>query len=181
MPSTKHALGQGMMGSERYGDGLSTGIRPLTQVLGLTYTATQSQYGAAIGLTYSAQAPNVGILQLYFQVTPAQDFAINGDTTIVSPDQVTYTPIPVVARTLLANPIIQGYKVMIWTYTLLQLPEAQYLLSFYNPTSPLVVLTYPNDDGIWVQRRASMLPPGQGNRETVEVEDFSLSFLLLTD
>lgn len=172
-------LGTGSLGQVRIGDKSMAGVLPRSTALGLTFTVSESKYNLPLGLTYTAQANNVAILQLYFLATPPQGFSINGDTTIVTPDQVTIAPRPVVGRTLFANPLLQGYQIMTWTYTLLQQAEAQHLISFYNPASPQVTLVYINDEGTWVQRRATMVPPNLGNLETVAVEGFALQFLLL--
>lgn len=177
--STTHPLGNGMIGQVRLGDELASNLRPLTTAIPVTYTITFSKYAEAVGVTYTIQAPNTAIMQVYYVVAPPQHFAINSDATIIAPDQVQYNPRSVLARSLLATPLLQGYETMIWTYTVLQEHEAQHLLSFYNPLSPQVLLTYPDDNGVWVQRTASMLPPNEGQRETVTISGLTLTFLLL--
>ncbi len=172
-------VGKGVIGQVRYGDELTAGALSRTASLGISYSIAGSKYSVAMGLTYTVQHSNVGILQLYYLITPATSFAINGDATIVAPDQVTYTPRQVVAHDLLASPLLGGFAVVTWTYTMLLQPEAQHLLSFYNPLNPVVLLVYPSEDGIWVQRQATMVPPNYGSQETVSVQGLTLSFLIL--
>jgi hypothetical protein len=179
MTASKHPLGQGMLGQGRVGDGLASGIRPLSQALGLTYTIANSQHSQALGLTYTILKGGSANLLLYYTITPNPVFSINGDGSIIAPDQLTYVPKNVVARNLVAQPLIQGYYQIIWSYTNLQVFEAQHLLSFYNPANPQVVLTYPDEDGLWVQRQASILPPNYGSWETVSVLGLQISFLIL--
>jgi hypothetical protein len=172
-------FGLGVLGRERFGDQQAGGTLPRSTAMGLSFTVAASKYSVPMGLTYTLQANNVAILQLYYLIAPPTQFAINGDASIISPDQVTYTPRQVAARDLLGNPLFGGYAGVTWTYTLLQQVEAQYLLAFYNPVSPVVTLTYPSEDGLWVQRRASMLPPNYGSWETISVTGLTLTFLLL--
>ena len=179
MPATKHPLATGMLGEIRVGHQLASGLRPLTSAVPVTYTIANSQHSATTRVTYTVLKGGSSTIQVYYTCTSTSVFSINGDGTIIAPDQVTYTPRPVVAHTLIAQPLLQGYRMMTWTYTVLQEFEAMHLLSFYNPVSPMVLLTYPDENGLWVQRQASMLPPNYGQQETVTVSGFSLVFLLL--
>lgn len=172
-------FGKGLLGQVRYGDELAGGVLPRSAALGLSYSIATSKYSVAMGLTYTVQVANVGILQLYYQITPATAFALNGDASIVAPDQVTYTPRQVYAHDLLASPLFGGFAGVTWTYSTILPQEAQHLLSFYDPTNPVVLLTYPSEDGIWIQRQATMIPPNYGSRETVTVQGLVLSFLIL--
>lgn len=179
MTATTHPLGRGMIGQVRLGDELASGLRPHSAALLATYTITGSQYGRALSATYTIQATQAAVLLAYYTIAAPSFFAINGDATIIAPDQVTYIPRSVSAHTLLAQPLLQGYENMVWTYTQLQQAEAAALLAHYDPTNPQVVLTYPNADGLWVQRTVSMLPPNYGVQETVSVSGLTLTFLLL--
>jgi hypothetical protein len=172
-------IGSGTFGRHRFGDEVANGTLPRTAALGLSFAISGSQYSANMGLSFTVQAPRVAILQCYFLIAAPTQFAINGDGSIVSPDQVSYSPRTVAARDLLANPLFGGFAQMTWTYTTIQQAEAQHLLSFYNPGSPTVLLTYPDENGLWVQRRATMLPPNYGSWETVIVTNLVLTFLLL--
>ncbi len=169
-------LGRGVFGMARLGDLSMTATRGHATPLGLSYVVSPSKYAKPLGVTYVIQKANTGICLLYYLITPPSNFAINGDGTIIAPDQVTYTPRPVVGRSLLANPLLQGYSTMTWTYSTLQLSEYNHLLSFYKSQSPKVLLTFPDNTGTWVQRNASMLPPSYGLLETVQVTNVSLVF-----
>lgn len=179
MTATNHPLGQGMLAQARIGDGLASGLRPLTQSVGITYTIANSQHSEAVGLTYTILKGGSATALLYYTITPAPVFSINGDGSIIAPDQLTYVPRSVVARTLVAQPLLQGYEQMTWYYSALQVFEAQHLLSFYNPDSPQVLLTYPGEDGLWIQRQVAMLPPNYGSWETITVMGLTLNFLIL--
>lgn len=173
---SNNPLGQGMLGQSRLGDGSTSARRGYTQALAVTYRASGSKYAAALGVTYRAQKANTAPLLVFYTAIPLSVFSINGDATIVAPDQVTYTPRPVAARTLFGQPLLQGYRTMTWTYSELRQAEWKYLVSFYNPASPQVLVTYLDEHGIWVQRQVEMLPPTYGTQQTVEVQGAQLSF-----
>lgn len=173
---TANPLGRATFGMARLGDLSMTATRGHALPLGLSYVISPSKYAKPFGVTYVIQKANVGVCLLYYLITPPSNFAINGDGTIIAPDQVTYTPRPVVGRSLLANPLLQGYSTMTWAYSVLQLSEYNHLLSFYNAQSPKVLLTFPDNTGTWVQRNANMLPPAYGLLETVQVTNVSLVF-----
>lgn len=174
--TTLNPLGRGVLAQDRFGDGSSLGLRPLTQAMGLTYTISASKYSVAMGLTYTIQKANTASMLLYYVISPLAQFALNGDASIISPDKVTYTPRTVTARTLSANPLLQGYTQMTWTYSKLQLAEYQHLLSFYNPQATVVLVTYPDDNGTWQQQNLVMHPPQYGSQTTVIFNDVALIF-----
>ncbi len=169
-------LGAGTLGMARLGDEQMTLSRGHTSVLGVSYTISVSLHASALSVNYTVQKNNVAPLLVYYLISPLSVFSINGDATIIAPDQITYTPRPVTARTLLAGPILQGYKTMTWQWTTLQLPEWQHLISFYNPQSPGVTLTYPDETGTWVNRQVELLPPNFGQQQTVVLEGASMTF-----
>lgn len=144
--------------------------------MSVQYTIVSTQFGVAVPVTYTIERANVSPLLLYYLITPPANFAINGDGSIIAPDQLIYTPRPVAGRTLIAGPLLQGYEQMTWIYTTMQPAEFTHLLSFYDPTNPVVTLTYLDKTGTWVQRRAYMHPPTYGTRETVAVNGVSLVF-----
>lgn len=171
-----NTIGQGVLAQVRYGDEQATALRPLTQAIGLSYTVSTSRFAAPLALAYTIMRPNVASMQLFYTIAPLVPFAINGDSTIVKPDQMVHSPRPVVARTLIAGPQIQGYKTVTWTYSVLQLAEYNHLISFYNPRNPVVLLTYPDENGVVVQRNATMHPPAYGTQTTVTMTSVSFIF-----
>ncbi len=176
MASNPNPLGVGTLGMARLGDEQMTLSRGRTSVLGVSYSISVSLHAASVAVNYSVQKNNVTPLLVYYLISPLSVFSINGDATIIAPDQITYTPRPVTARTLLAGPILQGYKTMTWQWTTLQLSEWQHLASFYNAQSPGVTLTYPDETGTWVQRAVTMIPPQYGQQQTVVLEGMSMTF-----
>jgi hypothetical protein len=174
--TTIYPLGKGALAQVRLGDEQTTNSRPLSAALGLTCTISASQYSAALGLTCTIQRANVASLLLYCVIVPASAFAINGDGTIIAPDQITYTPRDVVGRTLSANPLLQGYASMTWNYSKLQLAEFTQLLSYYNPLSPVVLVTSPDENGNWIQQQLVMHPPTYGSQSTVIMNNVALTF-----
>lgn len=175
-----NTLGKGVLAQIRLGDGLATQVRPLTNAMGLSYTISSSQKAQSCPLTYSIQVGNVAPMLLYYLIAPGGAFAINGDATIVAPDVAQHVPRPVTARTLIAEPLLQGYKSMNWNYQVLQLAEYSQLLSYYNPQSPVVLLTYPDETGTWQQCEAVMHPPQYGSQKTLYYYDVVLTFTRLT-
>lgn len=169
-------LGQGVFGQARLGDEQNTNVFPRRNALGITYTIVQSQHSTSLALSYTLQRNLRAPLVLYYLIGPTLAFAINGDTTIVAPDQITYTPRPVTNYALSGQPLLQGFKTMAWTWTTIQEPEAMHLLSFYDPQNPQVLLSYPDETGTWVQRQVFMLPPNYGAQETVSVTGLVLTF-----
>lgn len=169
-------LGRGLLGQERFGDQGSTATIPRPNALGVTYTISLSGNWSPLQVTYTVQAANVAPLLVYYLITPPSRFAINGDGSIVRPDQVAYIPRPVASRSLVGGPFLQGYKTMSWTWTTLQVAEFNKLIGFYNPQSPIVQITYPDETGTWVQRQAVMLPPQYGTQSTISVSDVVFTF-----
>ena len=160
----------------RFGDLSSSGVRAYAYGLAVSYTVVPSQYAAPLHVTYRIEGPGVAPMLVYYLVVPPTGFTINGDATIVSPDMVNYIPRPVTGRTLLAEPLLQGFRTMTWTWSVLRESEAEHLFSFYDPQNPWVILVYPDETGTWRQVRAAMLPPQYGVRETVSVTNVVLTF-----
>jgi hypothetical protein len=171
-------LGNGVLAQARLGDESMVTTRGLSVGLPISYTVSISKYGAGLPLSYTVQRSPNNPLLLYYVISPTSAFAINGDSTIISPDRITYSPRPVTARTLLAEPIIQGYRVMNWQYSTIEPDKWAHLVSYYNPQQPVVTLTYPDDRGSWAQTQARMLPPVWGSWETMLVSGASLSFVI---
>lgn len=155
-------IGKHILGGARIGDGATAFRIGRSRSLALTYTISVSRYAVPLSLTYTIEKKNVAPLLLYYLITPPSSFAINGNGAIVRPDSITYTPRQVSARTLLGGPLLQGYTQMVWNYSVLQWAEFQTLVQYYNPQSPLVTLTYPDEHGTWVQRQVVMTPPTYG-------------------
>lgn len=174
-----NTLGQGILAQVRPGDEQSTGLRPLYNTVGLSYTLSISQYTQSLSLTYTIQKAGRTALLLFYFIQPTSQFAINSDNTIIAPDKVVYNPRSVVGHTLLAMPVIQGLESMIWSYSVLEQSAYQHLLSFYNPQNPTVLLTYPDKHGVWQQRQATMRPPAYGTATTVVYTDVVLTFTRL--
>lgn len=172
-------LGTFIYGSPRYGDNLGIALYPRINALGITYTISPSKYGAPMALTYTIQRPHTAPLLIYYLVSPPSQFSINGDSSIINPDQLSYVPIPVSARTLLASPILQGLKGVTWVYTVLAWSEFNRIIAHYNPASPIVMIGYPDEYGTWVQRSAVMHPPSYGQMQTMYVYNVSFSFSIL--
>ena len=178
MTSVYAPLARGVLAQARTGDGLETQLRPLTNALSVSYTISLSKYGVAFSATYVVENANVAPLLLYYQVAPPADFTINGNGFIVQPDQVTYTLRPIANRTLIGGPLLQGVPQVIWTYSVMNIDEFDLLIGFYNPQSTLVTITYPDENGAWVQRKAVMVPPTYGSRQTTMVYGVALTFLV---
>ncbi len=176
---SSNPLGHNVLGQARYGDLSLNSIRSLTSAITVSYTTVGSPFATALSVSYSAQWTRGNTLLIYYLTTPTPAFSINGDTTIISPDRITYVPRPVVSRTLIAGPILQGYDSMQWTYTVLMGTEFTHLFSFYDPTNPVVTLVFPDKTGTWVQRQVVMHPPTYGSRTTVVVNNAVLSFTRL--
>lgn len=160
----------------RLGDLSTSGVRAYRDGLATVYTITQAGNGAPLAVPYRIEGMGVAPILVYYLTVPPAGFTINGDSTIVSPDQVNYIPRPVTGRTLLAGPLLQGFRTMTWTWSVLQRPEAEHLFSFYDPQHPWVLLVYPDETGTWRQVRAAMLPPQYGAQETVSVTNVVLTF-----
>jgi hypothetical protein len=176
--ATPNPLGHGVFGQARYGDENMVATRGLTIALPLSYTISPSKYAVALPLSYTVQHSPSNPFLLYYVIAPTGAFAINGDSTIISPDRITYAPRPVTGRTLLAEPIIQGYKVMNWVYSTIEPDKWAYLVAYYNPQNPTVLLTFPSDRGFWEQKNVRMLPPTWGSWETMLVSGASLAFVI---
>lgn len=162
MTNLVEPIGLGLLGQSRYGDQSTVQLIPHRASLGLSYSITASKYSLGLGLSYTLQRPNTGPLLLYYLITPPSNFALNGDGSIIRPDQITYQPRTVAARTLLGGPLLQGYASMSWQYSVLQWSEFSQLVSFYNAANPVVRVTYPDEQGTWVQKSAVMHPPTYG-------------------
>ncbi len=176
---TVSGLGTWIYGQPRYGDGLGISLLPRKQAMGITYSISPSKYAVAMGLTYTVQRPHTAPLLLYYLISQPSQFSINGDSSFVNPDQITPVPIPAVARTLLASPILQGMKVITWTWSVLAWSEWQKIIAHYNPNSPIVTIGYPDETGTWVMRQAVLHPPTYGQMQTMYVYAAALSFLIL--
>lgn len=172
------AVGLTGPGTTRLGDGLESTLRPHAIALALTYTVVISKYAVPLQITATVERRDVAPLLLYYLVTSPSDFAINGISSIVQPDHVTYTLRPVVGRTLIAGPLLQGVPMVVWNYAVLSVDEFNAIINLYNPQNPLVTITYPDENGTWLQKKAVMEPPSYGNRQTMFVFDLALSFIL---
>jgi hypothetical protein len=168
-----------ILGVSRFGDGLGIAYYPRTNTLSLSYTASPSKYSVPMGVTYTIQRYHTSILMLYYLVAPPSRFSINGDSSIIRPDQMTPVLRPVVARTLLAAPVIQGFEGVTWTYSVLQWSEFNQIISHYNPNSPIVTIGFPDKTGTWVLRQAVFHPPVYGEMQTKLIYNVSLSFSIL--
>jgi hypothetical protein len=172
-------LGTWLYGPSRYGEGLGIALYPKTNVLGITYTTSISKYAVPIGVSYTIQRPRTAPMLVYYLVTPPSQFTINGDGSIINPDQVSYVPIPVTARTLLASPILQGLKGITWSYAVLAWADFNRIAIHYNSKSPIVTIGYPDETGTWALRMAVMHPPVYGTMQTMYVYNASFSFSIL--
>ena len=179
MPAgTKYPLGQGLLGEVRPGDELQNGILLRAAALSLTADIAASQHSAAIIISGRISLTDAAPLLLFALLLPGGAFAINGDSSIIAPDQVNYIPRGVAARTLLGGPILQGFPQVVWTYSTIMRSEFAAILKYYNPQSPAVTLTYPDQGGTWVQRRAIMRPPTYGTQWTVSISGLVLTFII---
>lgn len=169
-------LGQLLYGQARYGDGSTVSLLPRLNALSISYVISPSKYTVPLGITYTVEYGNTTPLLIYYLITPPSNFAINGDGSIIRPDRITYTPRPVTARTLLGGPYLQGYRTVTWSYTVLQWTEFQQIISHYDPTNPVVTLTYPDETGTWVQRSVVMHPPQYGDMTNFIISNVILSF-----
>lgn len=176
MPNPLYPLGHVIGGQTRLGDGSSTLLHPLTNAIPVTYTISSSQYAAVATVSYTTMAANVQSCRVYYTVSAQPFFAINGDASIVAPDQVVYTPRPVSGRTLVGTPQLQGYITMTWQWSVMMVEEWSKIIQYYNPFNPTVFITYPDDNGQWVQRQATLHPPTYGTQSTISVSGASLNF-----
>lgn len=174
--SAPQTLGSFALGMARLGDDEQVLSRQRTSVLSTSATLSSSKYALGLATSATIQRNHIAQVLTYCLVTTQGSFSLNGDTTIVAPDQVTYTPRAITGRTLLAQPLLQGYKTMQWYYSTIEPQEWQKLVSFYNPQSPTVTVTYLDENGIWVQRQAELLPPNYGQQQTVVVSGAFLTF-----
>lgn len=168
-----------LYGLSRFGDGLRISLLPKQNALGISYVITPSMYASPIPASYTIQRPNTVPLLAYYLITPPSRFSINGDGSIIRPDQINYALRPVTARTLLAGPILQGYETMTWTYSVLSWSEWNRIISHYSPASPVVTLVYPDATGTWAQRQATMHPPAYGTMQTFLIYNATLSFSII--
>jgi hypothetical protein len=168
-----------IFGQPRYGDELGISLLPRVNAMGLSYIIVASKYAVPMGLTYTIQRPHTAPMLIYYLIVPPSNFTINGDGSIINPDQMNYGPRPVVARSLLATPIEQGLDAVTWSWAILSWPEYKQIVSHYNPVSPIVTIGYIGEDGNWAQRQAVMHPPTYGHMETMLFYDTSILFSIL--
>ena len=171
--------GTSVYGLARFGDGLAVSIKPKKNAMGISYSITPSKHAQPMGVTYTVQKPNTAPMLIYYLVTPPSTIAINGDGSIKKPDRVTYTPRPVAGRTLIGGPLLQGYPLVTWSYTVLSWSDLQSFMKYYNPTNPIVTVIYPDETGTWIQRLGVMHPPTFGDMQTMLVTNVSISFSIL--
>lgn len=174
-----NTLGEATLAMTRLGDGAASSQRPNVHAILLTYDIVTSQYSEPFLLTYTVEAANIAQVFLYYLVTPTIAFNIDGDSSIISPDQITYTPRTVANRSLVGTPQLQNYKSMTWAWTVLQINEYTTLIAHYNPLNPIVTLVYPDETGTWVQRQAVMHPPAYGTQTTQIVNNVTITFTRL--
>jgi hypothetical protein len=160
------------------GNGGYTFQRPVSQALQISYTIGISKYTSALQISYTIEKKHVTPLMLYYEIAPATTFALNSDEHIIKPDHITYTPAPVTGHTLIGGLLIQGYRQMTWTYAALRWSEFQHLLSFYNPQSPRVKVTFLDEYGNWVTQSLMMRAPTYGSQQQMMIYDVSLVFLI---
>lgn len=175
----KQALGTGVFGLDRLGDGNQNLLVAQRNALAVTYSIVPFKYNVPLTVTWTVQRAAASALLVYYLVTPTPDFAIDGDTSIIKPDKITYTPRSVSGRTLVGGPVLQGYSVMSWQYSVLSWSEWNQLISHYNPLDPVVLLTWPDEYGTWQQKNVVMLPPTYGGMTTLLVTGAVLSFTRL--
>lgn len=175
----KQALGTGVFGLDRLGDGNQNLLVPQRNALLVSWTTQISKYSKPLSVTWTVQRPNASALLVYYLVTPTPDFAIDGDTSIIKPDKITYTPRSVSGRTLVGGPVLQGYALMSWQYSVLTWPEWNQIISHYNPLDPVVLLTWPDEYGTWQQKNVVMLPPTYGGMTTTLISGAVLTFTRL--
>ena len=118
-------------------------------------------------------------MMLYYTISPQEFISINGDSSIIAPDQITYTPRIVSNRTVVGTPQLQNYKTMTWAWSVLSVSEYSDLIAHYNPNNPIVTLVYPDETGTWVQRQAVIHPPSYGTQSTQFVNNVSMTFTRL--
>lgn len=168
-----------IFGQPRYGDELGISLLPRVNAMGISYSVTLSKYAVNMGITYKVQKPHTAPMLIYYLITPPSNFTINGDGSFINPDQMNYGPRPVVARSLLATPIEQGFDTVTWSWSVLSWPEYHQIISYYNPAAPIVTIGYFGQYGNWEQRQAVMHPPTYGHMETMLFYNTSLLFSIL--
>lgn len=120
-------------------------------------------------ITYSiTQHSSISLPVFYLIGARYPAYSINNDYTIPAPESMNYISPAQVGLDLNLGVLVQGYASVVWSWQSLSYAEAQKLLSFYDPTMPAVMITYPSDLGFWVARQAMMQPPQIGQRSAGE-------------
>ena len=171
-------FGSAVLAQARPGDGQLLAGRPLAAALAMSYQIGSIQRQVALAVSYTIERKNVAPLLVYYQIVPPSVFLLAGQPLPVQPDHVSYAPAPVVGRTLLGGPLLQGYKQMAWSYSVLPWKLYSQMLALYNPQQPLIAACYPDENGTWVQRTIVMHPPSYGTQQTVLVYDVTFTFLI---
>lgn len=181
MPAVvRHTLGSNLLGADRLGDLKNGASLGYAAPLSVTYTIAVSKYNSALPVTYTVQRSPSSSLLVYYIVTGPSSFTMSGDSYIVSPDQIVYTPRQVTARTLLGGPILQGYSSMTWTWSVLTWNEYQRIIGKYDPHNPVILIAYPDQTGTWQQRKAAMHPPVYGTMGVGQtIQDLQITFYKL--
>lgn len=167
-------FGQLPFGEREFGDGAGSTFQRSSSALALSYTVVG--YSSACSISYTLQVPTVSTLPImYWVVASIADFSINGQL-VRRPNNMQYHLPASIGPDISGIPIIQGYGGVSWEYDVLLDADIALLMALYDPLNPQVTITYPNEDGMWVQKVAMMQPPNLGTRSTVIHQSVILTF-----
>lgn len=132
--------------------------------------------GAGLEVDFTLQGVSQNYLTIgYWTALPALGFTING-VSVRAPQHLVYTPRQTLGRDLQGITITQGSTTLLWQYDLLTDADMATLMALFNPTSPQVTITYPNELGFWVQKTAYFNNFTLGERRTVLHYNVALTF-----
>lgn len=173
---TTHGFAQAPFAEGRLGDLSATLQFPTSKALLITYTI-RPEGGAGLLINYTVEPFGAAAIPIVYWVTPAiQDFSINGTVLLARPTNHYYTFPAQVGYDQMGVPEKQGWTTVVWEYDVMLDTTIAQLMSFYNPQSPEVVITYPNELGFWTQKQAMMQPPDLGTRQTIEHDSVKFTF-----
>lgn len=175
---------QAVFATEIFGAGGPTGAlssQPGIVQIGALLLAYNLLINSSHGLhvLYSVTGGVRNSLTVQYQIIPITlKILVNGLSTFPAPETITYQ-YPSVTYDLRGRPILQGYMQMTWSWEIQTESEMQQVMQLYNPANPKVIVTFPNEYGVWVTRPAYLLPPVLGTRQTVIHQHVQLFFTRL--
>jgi hypothetical protein len=168
-------LGKQGFGGYDFGNGVGHSWQKFFAALPISYATVA--YASTCLITYAIQVPAIASLMLTYQIAPLiTDFSING-VLVARPNTMNYGLPGTIGSDIDGVPIIQGYASVSWQYDVLSDSAIGLLMALYNPVLPEVTITYPNEMGSWVTKKAMFTPPVLGTRSTVIHSSVTLTFI----